>query len=91
MVHCGAVRQTASIIALEQDHLRAGDKSLIVMRFARGPEYLHVGARLIFREGRTKAVGTLTRIIETPQQEYVFPSQPSSRAVSRQESAASSS
>jgi hypothetical protein len=73
MVHCGAVRQTASIVAMEQDHLRAGDKSHIVMRFAKCPEYLHVGARLIFREGRTKAVGTITRVIETPQKEYLYP------------------
>jgi GTPase len=62
MVHCGSVRQTAAIIAMEKDHLRSGDKSKIMLRFNRFPEYLHVGARLIFREGRTKAVGTVARV-----------------------------
>ncbi len=73
MVHIGGVRQTAAIVAMEQDHLRAGDKSRIIMRFVKSPEFLRAGARLIFREGRTKAVGTITRTFETPQAVYTFP------------------
>lgn len=64
MIHTGSVRQTAAIVAMEQDHLRSGDKSRLHLRFVRSPEYLHVGARLIFREGRTKAVGTVTQLYD---------------------------
>lgn len=32
-------------------------------RFVKHPEYLKVGQRLVFREGRTKAVGSVTKII----------------------------
>ena len=32
-------------------------------RFVKHPEYLKTGQRLVFREGRTKAVGSVTKII----------------------------
>ncbi|KAL3268615.1 hypothetical protein HHI36_007721 [Cryptolaemus montrouzieri] len=63
MVHCGSIRQTASIISMSKDCLRTGDKALIHFRFIKHPEYLTPGQRLVFREGRTKAVGNITRII----------------------------
>lgn len=31
-------------------------------RFIKNPEFLKVGQRLVFREGRTKAVGNVTRL-----------------------------
>lgn len=62
MVHVGAVRQTAAIVAMDRDHLRTGDKTLARLRFARYPEYLREGARMVFREGRTKAVGLVAKI-----------------------------
>ncbi|KAK9873205.1 hypothetical protein WA026_021438 [Henosepilachna vigintioctopunctata] len=63
MVHCGSIRQTASIISMSKDCLRTGDKALIHFRFIKHPEYITPGQRLVFREGRTKAVGNITRII----------------------------
>ncbi|EDQ84748.1 uncharacterized protein MONBRDRAFT_39133 [Monosiga brevicollis MX1] len=62
VVHCGSVRQTASIISMDKLHIRTGDKTTARFRFVRNPEYLREGDRLIFREGRTKAVGTVTRL-----------------------------
>ena len=43
-------------------HLRTGDKALVIFRFIKNPEFLRVGSKLIFREGRTKAIGTITRV-----------------------------
>ena len=34
-----------------------------IFRFVKHPEYLKVGQRLVFREGRTKAVGNVTKIV----------------------------
>jgi len=62
MVHVGAVRQTASIVAMDRDHLRTGDKTLARLRFVRYPEYLKPGTRVVFREGRTKAVGVVAAV-----------------------------
>lgn len=63
MVHCGPIRQTASIISMDAECLRTGDKANVNFKFVKHPEYLKVGQRLVFREGRTKAVGNVTKIV----------------------------
>ena len=63
VVHCGSIRQTAGIIAMDKQHIRTGDKTIARFRFVRHPEYIRVGSRIIFREGRTKAVGTVQKLI----------------------------
>ncbi|GIY79357.1 GTP-binding protein 1 [Caerostris darwini] len=63
MVHCGSIRQTASILSMSMDCLRTGDKADVHFRFIKNPEYLREGMRMVFREGRTKAVGTVTKLI----------------------------
>ncbi|XP_048473354.1 GTP-binding protein 1 isoform X3 [Rhincodon typus] len=65
MVHCGSIRQTATILSMSKDCLRTGDKATVHFRFIKTPEYLHADQRLVFREGRTKAVGTITKLIQT--------------------------
>lgn len=62
MVHCGSIRQTASIVSMNRDCLRTGDKAGVHFRFIKNPEYLRVGMKIVFREGRTKAVGTITKL-----------------------------
>ena len=62
-VHCGSIRQTASILSMSQDCLRTGDKALVHFRFVKNPEYIKTGQRMVFREGRTKAVGNILRLI----------------------------
>ncbi|XP_029446060.1 GTP-binding protein 1 isoform X3 [Rhinatrema bivittatum] len=65
MVHCGSIRQTATILSMNKDCLRTGDKATVHFRFIKTPEYLHIDQRLVFREGRTKAVGTVTKLLQT--------------------------
>jgi len=62
MVHCGPIRQTASILKMDADCLRTGDKANVHFKFVKHPEFLKVGQRLVFREGRTKAVGNVTNV-----------------------------
>lgn len=59
MVHCGSIRQTASILDMSKDCLRTGDKARVRFRFIKHPEYLRPQQRMVFREGRTKAVGNV--------------------------------
>ena len=61
-VHVGSVRQTATIIKMSAEHLRTRDKALCRFRFIKNPEYLHEGMRMLFREGLTKAVGTIVKL-----------------------------
>ncbi|XP_071245702.1 GTP binding protein 1, like isoform X2 [Salvelinus alpinus] len=65
MVHCGSIRQTATILTMNRDCLRTGDKASVHFRFIKTPEYLHTDQRLVFREGRTKAVGTITKLLQS--------------------------
>jgi GTPase len=60
VVHVGAVRQSAKIIGMSQSHLRTGDRAEVTLEFQKRPEWIHKGQKFIFREGRTKAIGTIT-------------------------------
>ncbi|CAF3922893.1 unnamed protein product [Rotaria magnacalcarata] len=62
MVHCGSIRQTATIITMSVEHLRTGDRANVRFRFIKSPEYLRVGMKLVFREGRTKAIGSISKL-----------------------------
>ena len=62
MVHCGSIRQTASLMDMDIETLRTGDRARVKMRFVCTPEYIKEGQKIVFREGRTKAVGTITNV-----------------------------
>ncbi|KAI3645912.1 hypothetical protein MP228_008840 [Amoeboaphelidium protococcarum] len=47
----------------ERNVIRTGDRALVKFRFMKYPEYVQVGQRLLFREGRTKGVGKITRLL----------------------------
>uniref|UniRef100_A0AAR2KL00 GTP-binding protein 1 n=1 Tax=Pygocentrus nattereri TaxID=42514 RepID=A0AAR2KL00_PYGNA len=68
MVHCGSIRQTATILSMSKECLRTGDKASVHFRFIKTPEYLHTDRRLVFREGRTKAIGTITKLLQAKPQ-----------------------
>ena len=64
MIHCGAVRQAATIVDLfSKERLRTGDRALVRFKFLKFPEFMKLGSRLLFREGRTKGVGKITKLI----------------------------
>ncbi|XP_065082482.1 GTP-binding protein 1 [Ochlerotatus camptorhynchus] len=66
MVHCGSIRQTAQILQMSKECLRTGDKAVVRFRFIKNPEYMKPGQRMVFREGRTKAVGNVISPLYTP-------------------------
>lgn len=63
VIHCRTVRQSAAIEILEGSHaLSARDRALVRFRFLYRPEYMVVGSKIVFREGRTKGVGTVVAV-----------------------------
>ncbi|KAI9480225.1 P-loop containing nucleoside triphosphate hydrolase protein [Coemansia mojavensis] len=80
MVHCGAVRQTARVLSIcsandeNEDALRTGSRARVLFQFIRHPEHLTEGTRLVFREGRTKGVGRVTRVFDTAEQSAILAS-----------------
>jgi len=64
VIHCGIIRQTAAIQQiLNKDCLRTGDKALVRFRFMMRPEYIHPNSVFIFREGSTKGIGKITKVL----------------------------
>ena len=65
-VHIEQVRQSvkmSNIINKENDNiLRTGDKATVDLEFVMKPEYIKPGMKLIFREGKVKAVGKIINI-----------------------------
>ncbi|XP_068606624.1 GTP-binding protein 2b [Brachionichthys hirsutus] len=67
-VHVGNVRQTATAESLHgKDELRTGERAEVRFRFIKHPEYLRLGAKLLFREGVTKGIGHVTRLLPPSQ------------------------
>ena len=62
VVHCGGVQQAAKLVSMGSERLRTGDRATATFRFMYFPEFLVPGSRVIFRDGRTKAIG---RIVST--------------------------
>ncbi|KAG8932843.1 hypothetical protein FRC02_000454 [Tulasnella sp. 418] len=65
MLHAGAVRQTVRIVSMDNPNgvLRTGDRATVEFEFMSSPEFLKPGMKLLFREGKTKGLGVVTRII----------------------------
>ncbi|KAI5627628.1 GTP-binding protein 2 [Silurus asotus] len=67
-VHVGNVRQTATVeCLLGKEELRTGEGAVVCFRFLKHPEYLRVGAKLLFREGVTKGIGHVTHLVPSGQ------------------------
>ncbi|XP_056615826.1 GTP-binding protein 2b [Triplophysa dalaica] len=67
-VHVGNVRQTATVeCLLGKEELRTGERAVVSFRFLKHPEYLRVGAKLLFREGVTKGIGHVTHLLPSTQ------------------------
>ncbi|GAB7356593.1 hypothetical protein MBLNU459_g7321t1 [Dothideomycetes sp. NU459] len=62
MLHVGPVSQTCAIIDIDRAYIRTGDRATVAFRFVQRPEFLSVGDRILFREGRTKGLGIVKEV-----------------------------
>lgn len=64
MLHVGSVRQTVKILSIEKSKvLRTGDRAKIKFEFMKQPEFVKLGQKLLFREGKTKGLGVITQLL----------------------------
>lgn len=63
VVHCSTVRQACRVVKIDSPVVRTGDRANIHFSFLYNPEYVKIGARFIFREGRTKGIGKIVGIL----------------------------
>jgi GTPase len=68
MLEIRKIKKPNTVITTNSDHddnpeenniLRTGDKAYIKLKFVSKPEYVKSGMKLIFREGKVKAVGKI--------------------------------
>lgn len=62
MLHVGPISQTCAIIDIDRAYIRTGDRATVAFRFVQRPEFLCVGERILFREGRTKGLGIVKQV-----------------------------
>ena len=63
ITHIETIAETTCFKPIEQEYLSAGDTGKIRMRFKYHPFAIREGQKLIFREGKSKGVGTVTRLV----------------------------
>jgi elongation factor 1-alpha len=63
VIHCGTIRQSAQIILDRETQLKLSDEQFVNFKFIKQPEYLEVNSRFLFRDGTTKGIGVITKII----------------------------
>ncbi len=64
IAHIETIAETMIFEPVDQEYMSAGDTGKIRMKFKYRPCHVKEGQKLIFREGRSKGVGTVTRIIK---------------------------
>ncbi|KAL7411999.1 P-loop containing nucleoside triphosphate hydrolase protein [Mrakia frigida] len=64
VLHVGSIRQTVRIVSMDNPKgiLRTGDRATVVFEFVGAPEFLKEGMKLLFREGKTKGLGVVTKV-----------------------------
>ncbi|KAL7271639.1 hypothetical protein RUND412_005582 [Rhizina undulata] len=71
MLHVGPVSQTCKIVDIDKSLMRTGDRATVAFEFCQRPEFLCVGDKLLFREGRTKGLGIVKSLGYDPQNPLV--------------------
>jgi len=62
VIHAHTIRQTAKIIEMSKEALRTGDIADVTFQFIMRPEYLEKNETFVFREGKTRGIGTVEEV-----------------------------
>ena len=61
-IHCNNISQSCRILEMDTEILRLHEKAIVSFRFEYYPEFIEIGEKIIFREGRTKGVGEIIEV-----------------------------
>lgn len=64
ITHIETVSETTTFEPLDREYMSAGDTGNVKMRFKYRPYCIKEGQKLVFREGRSKGVGSVTKILK---------------------------
>ncbi len=63
VVHLFTVAESAKIDFMDKEYLKAGETGKVKFTFKYSPHYMEEGDRFVFREGKTKGIGTVSKIL----------------------------
>lgn len=64
LLHINNIRQSAKIIEIsDKNILRTGDRSSVIFEFICRPAYIKCGDKIIFREGKVRGMGIITKLL----------------------------
>ncbi|MEE8168176.1 MAG: GTP-binding protein [Candidatus Hydrothermarchaeales archaeon] len=64
VIHLETLSESIRITPLDAEFLAAGDRGRVRMKFKYHPYYLKEGQKFVFREGKSKGVGTVIKLIK---------------------------
>jgi elongation factor 1-alpha len=64
VLHVETIAETVTFEDIEGEYLKAGDRGRVTMRFKYHPQYVYEGQKFIFREGRSKGMGEIKKILD---------------------------
>uniref|UniRef100_A0A7C3RG62 GTP-binding protein n=1 Tax=Archaeoglobus fulgidus TaxID=2234 RepID=A0A7C3RG62_ARCFL len=63
VVHVETISETVTFLDIDRGYLKSGDRGIVRMRFKYHPHFVYEGQKFIFREGRSKGMGEIVRIV----------------------------
>jgi len=63
VIHLQTAAEVAKIDCLDKQYLKSGDTGMVRFTFKYSPQFVQVGDRFVFREGKTKGIGTVTKTL----------------------------
>lgn len=63
VIHLYTVAESARLELFGRDYIKAGETAKVKATFKYSPHFLEEGDKFIFREGKTKGIGTVTKIL----------------------------
>jgi elongation factor 1-alpha len=64
VLHDQTVAESVKFELLDKEYLKSGDVGKVRMTFRYKPQFVQEGDRFVFREGKTKGIGTITKILK---------------------------
>lgn len=63
VIHLFTVSESAKAELVDRDYLKSSETGKVKFTFKYSPHYLEEGDKFVFREGKTKGIGTVTKIL----------------------------
>jgi len=64
ILHNNTISETVKLALVDKKYLKSGDSGHVRMTFRYQPQFVREGDRFVFREGKTKGIGTVTKILK---------------------------